>query len=242
MLSPKLAAALQQAYQVFANLPRPAHLEAAPHRDGDRMLSSLTAAPLRELTGEQIGPYAGCAITTVGSERDYRHFLPRILELAVQEPVWIGAEPPVIAGRLKRADWETWPADQRDAGLLVFQEAFRWAMEAHPNDADASNWLCGVATLNASVGELLAVWRHSRSPNAALQLASFATANFGALANDNIFGGYWDDVGAVPRRAIAEWLVSRATAEQLTAGLSTVAPDDRWSIEVALKTLDEAMG
>ena len=93
MLSPKLAAALQQAYQVFANLPRPAHLEAAPHRDGDRMLSSLTAAPLRELTGEQIGPYAGCAITTVGSERDYRHFLPRILELAVE-----GEVPVVTAG------------------------------------------------------------------------------------------------------------------------------------------------
>jgi hypothetical protein len=241
MPTPELVAALQQAYQVFANLARPAHLAASPHRDGDRIFSTLTAAPLRELTGEQIGAYAGWAITTVGSGDDYRYFLPRILELAVEEPVWIGAEPPVIAGRLKRADWEMWPADQRDACLLVFQEAFRWAIQAHPNDADASDWLCGVATLNGPVGELLAAWRRSTSPNTALQLAAFAKANSGVVANDSIFGGFWDYAGAAPRRAIAEWLVTRATREQLTAGLRTVAPDDRWSVEVALQSLDEAM-
>ena len=38
----------------------------------------LTSAPLKELTGEEIGPYSGYAITTVGDADDYRHFLPRI--------------------------------------------------------------------------------------------------------------------------------------------------------------------
>ena len=64
-------------------------MEASPLRDAREILMVLSAVPLRELTGEQVGPYSGWAMTTVGNERDYRHFLPRILELAVVDPVWL---------------------------------------------------------------------------------------------------------------------------------------------------------
>src|SRR5690348_5088149 len=92
--------AIEQYYAAFAAKPRPQKLEASPLRDPGAILATLTAAPLRELTGEQIRPYSGWAMTTVGTDRDYRDFLPRIFELAVIDPVWLGAEPPIMASRL----------------------------------------------------------------------------------------------------------------------------------------------
>src|SRR5262249_5226325 len=87
----EVSRALNDAYELFSIYPRPRHLEASPVENADEMLRALTAAPLRQLTGEQIGPYSGSAILTVGDVNDYKHFLPRILEQAVRAPEWMGA-------------------------------------------------------------------------------------------------------------------------------------------------------
>lgn len=97
--------AIDCCYDLFARYPRPLAFQASPLRNPAEILKTLTAGPLRELTGEQIGPYAGYAITTVGDVDDYKHFLPRILEQAVQQPIWTGTEPPIIGQRLKMANW-----------------------------------------------------------------------------------------------------------------------------------------
>src|SRR4051812_29988453 len=119
-----LQSAIEQGYAAFGREPRPTSLEASPLRDADAILRTLTSAPLRDLKDKDIGPYSSWAITTVGTPGDYRHFLPRILELAVSNPSWPGAEPAVIAGKLKAGGWEGWPADQREAISATFEAAF----------------------------------------------------------------------------------------------------------------------
>src|SRR5690348_4317961 len=113
--SPALSEAIEGAYAKFAAYGRPSKLETSPLRDPKAILATLTGAPLRELTGKQIGPYAGWALTTVGSVQDYKHFLPRILEQAVLAPEWMGTQPQVIAARLKRALWRGWPVSEQAA-------------------------------------------------------------------------------------------------------------------------------
>lgn len=72
------------AYSVFAPVPRPQRLHGSPLRDVDKILRDITAAPLRRLTADQLGLFATSAITTVCEPEDYRHFLPHILELAIE--------------------------------------------------------------------------------------------------------------------------------------------------------------
>ncbi|HTQ14457.1 MAG TPA: hypothetical protein VMH86_11335 [Rhizomicrobium sp.] len=170
-----LRLALEAAYKAFSSVPFPRYLETSPLRDGGKILRTLAAAPLRHLTSEQVGPYAGWAITTVGSEMDYRHFLPRILELAVESPTHLGLMAPVIAGRITLGNWIHWPARQHDTVLEVFRTAFERAVETHPDEGlSAPEWLCGLAKLGCSIDAHLTFWRNSTSPNAALQLALFA--------------------------------------------------------------------
>ncbi len=111
-MHPELQRLIDDCYDAFAPYPPPRSLHAL--RDPVAILATLTSAPLRELTGEQIGPYAGWAMTTVGDVTDYKHFLPRILEQAVRESLWTGhrsadyCQPPEdgpVAGLARRRTW-----------------------------------------------------------------------------------------------------------------------------------------
>ncbi len=61
---------------------------------------------------------------TIGSEEDYNYFVPRLLELAIHAPLWIGTEPERLAGKdQKWPDGRAWPAAQRAAIIDVFELA-----------------------------------------------------------------------------------------------------------------------
>lgn len=92
---PDLQAALDAVYAVFHGYPRPKAFEAAPPRNPKRLLAQLSSKSQTELTSDDINGYMGWAMTTVGGVNDYKHFLPRILELAVQGSarVHVGGDP-----------------------------------------------------------------------------------------------------------------------------------------------------
>lgn len=117
-----LAAAVERAYLAFEDVWRPRRIEASPYQD-PAAVGALIAVPLRDLTDEQIGAYAGSAMLTIGSGEDYNYFIPRILELAIHAPFWMGTEPERLAERLEMAGWRSWPAAQRAAIIDVFELA-----------------------------------------------------------------------------------------------------------------------
>lgn len=93
--------------------------------------------------------YVTGAFLTVGSDRDFRYLLPRILELAVKDS---GSVPDVeiILGKLRLAGWATWaPAERQAIEALIdpwfdavlasdLQYANEWQV-----GSDAESLLCG---------------------------------------------------------------------------------------------------
>jgi len=237
-----LRSAIERCYDAFAREPRPTRWRAAPSRDGDALLGALTAVPLRDLSDEVIGPYSGWAITTVGSAQDYRYFLPRILALAVTSTGSVGADPPVIVGRLKMSHWETWPTAQCDAVLNLFETAFLFALEGEGRGwMDSEIWLCGLARLDRPMEPFLLAWAEANSAEAGLQLSHFVRGNAKRLARgDSIASGFWEDVDTSVRQQVSTWLLSDQVRDRLEAALQSVADDDRWEIEQALLDLDRA--
>jgi hypothetical protein len=231
--------ALERVYREFARVPCPERLQASPDRKGDELLKALTSSPLRDLPGEVIGPYAGWAMTSVGGPEDYRYFLPRILEISIQDNDWLGADPENIAQHLILAPWTAWPARQRAAVLGVFDAAFAWAIDTHPKIVrTAENWLCALAILGAPIELRLAAWRQAHSCEAALQLAWLimnGLKNVGSAEADE--GGYWKNVSAADREKIALWLCSDDAMSVLYNWLELAPEDDRWMIEHALLLL-----
>jgi hypothetical protein len=229
MFTTKLQAAIADSYNAFAAFPLPAKLDTSPHRDGNEILATLSSAPLRELTGEQVGPYASWAMTTVGNDRDYRHFLPRILELSVTDRACWGADPPVMANKLNVASWRSWPAQQRDAVLRFFRAAFDAVLSTRPEEYwDFDLWFCGLVKLGDSASQTFELWRSNRSPKAALHLASFAIGQAKNLQRyGEVRGPFWEDVDTDIRRDVARHLTSDDNKAFLQAATDQVSAEER---------------
>lgn len=228
--------AIERSYAAFAAMPRPEKLEASPVHDADDILRTLTSAPLRDLTDQQLALYSHSVITTIGDDRDFRHFLPRIFELSVG-PAWTGAEPAVIASRLNMASWRDWPEEQRSAILQFFRSAFATAIDRHPNyDNIAVDWFSGLTILGDSPSLIFERWRSTRSINAALNLAAFIIDEAKHIRRHHeVRAPFWEAVMPEVRRDMAERLASETTREFLAAARSDVSEEDRFYL------LDAAM-
>ncbi|AUX39992.1 uncharacterized protein SOCE26_013870 [Sorangium cellulosum] len=74
--------------------------------------------------GEAIGRFAFKAMTTWGEPRDFRWFLPRILELMATEQVGaLSLE--LVAGKILSAGFAAWPAPEREVVRAAFAALFR---------------------------------------------------------------------------------------------------------------------
>jgi hypothetical protein len=212
------------AYSVFASVPRPRTLDCSPLRNVGKILRDITAAPLRRLTHEQLGEFATAAITTVGEPEDYRHFLPRILELSLGRALDMDFEGWVIAGKLEMAGWRSWSSDERQAIEAVFRAAFRRAIEMDTDEQrDAAEWLCGICRLGLDPAPSLAAWRASPTVNAALQLADFVGMT--KVKDGVVVNSIWEDVDEAARRAVATWTFSQETWAQLLAVVDRASSD-----------------
>lgn len=230
-----LQRAVDRCYEVFSRCSQPLVLDVSPLRNQDR-LKVLTSLPLRLLSDEQIGPYAGWALTTVGGIDDFRYFLPRILEQATQERSWPGLDPAVIGEKLKRAKWLDWREVEQAAIRSLFEEAWRQALLRHSDEENAEDWLCGMGVLNFGVLSALEALGNSHAINSALQLTNIVRSLIFERNSDE--SGYWSYVDEGNLNAIRKWLLDEGF-EKLSCSKDRVSSSDLWAVERALEVLKE---
>lgn len=234
---PSLSAALDKVYSAFAEYPRPTYMHGSPYKDVAGMFRALTSKPLRELGRDELGPYAGSALYTVGELDDYKHFLPRICELAASVQAAVGFDPPNIAQRLKYADWDSWPAQERSAMLSFFEAGFANARERHPNEGlDPEDWIIALASLGEDVAPMLAAWLESGSVESVLNAARSAGGVNGLMSDLPDELAYWSYVTPAVRAQICAWLLG-PIAERLPAALEAVEAEDRWMLDRAIQSI-----
>ncbi len=65
------------------------------------------------MESEDISHYSFKAMTTWGDVEDFKHFLPRLLELSATTGLAYGYE--VVLGKLEYAKWNEWEETEKDA-------------------------------------------------------------------------------------------------------------------------------
>jgi len=225
----RLRRAIDDLYFAFDAYGSPSILHGSPYRDVDAILKDITSAPLRELHPESLSYFAATAMTTVGEVETYKHFLPRILELALSDQDGLGLDPEVIAGKLLYAGWNDWPDMERRVIAKLLDLAWMRARRQHPDEEDASCWLCAIAMLDLDVAENLDGWLRDMTPDAAVQLAWFLH-----MEAEHIVKGdsYWEDVAVAKRKLVSDWLCSDALQMALLAVIGEVADDDQWRLDM----------
>ena len=117
----ELTKAIQKLYQVFSTYKIQGSL-----RDRscdccvtDEEIKALLSKPLNSIRVKEINYYMTSAITTFGDVNDYKHFLPRILELITVSDILDGF---VTFEKLNYANWTSWNEDEVFAIKKFFQE------------------------------------------------------------------------------------------------------------------------
>jgi hypothetical protein len=175
-----LQLAVEELYGCFKRYKLLQHVDGCPHCVGDRDHATIHAAPLRELTSEQLSKYAFKALTTWGDANDFRHFLPRIFELIAFDPAW-GVEIEVVTGKLSYTSWNRWPEFEQTAVRDFFSAWWLAALSSYPCRApwqSIDEVLCSIGRAEDDLAEYLHMWLASPSLDAKRHLASFVSDNY----------------------------------------------------------------
>lgn len=226
-----LGDAIEDLYRVFAGYRLGDHVEGCPHCVTAADHGRIYSRPLRALTAADLNRYAYKAMSTWGDVRDFRHFLPRLLELTVSgDPDW-SVDTEVVLGKLAYANWSTWPLEEQAAVRSLLRR--RWSIgldqdaadrwESNGSQFDLDTWLCAVARAGDDTAPYLEAWRNKGATETISHVAAFLVANPELLTNGKLGNAYWslDD----PRTA--------ACAEELRTWLAACMNDPPFEAQLA---------
>jgi hypothetical protein len=240
-----MATAVAELYGVFAQYPLRAPVEGCPHCVSPEYQALLEAQPLREIDAEHLDLYASKAMTTWGCVDDFRHFLPRILDLAAlgQLGVWLAT----VTGKLRYAEWRTWPVEEQQAIETYLMALWRRTLgryaarfERAPGPYSAEDVLVALAAADDEMQPFLEEWDAlARQTEAAVaHLAEFITDISGVpylgrrgLSINGLIGE--------PKRQVCRWLLSDVPARHLEdAFFGAVDLDDQERLSAAVTCLE----
>jgi hypothetical protein len=157
-----IGAAIEDVYKAFSDVEKPPFVDGCMCCMTADEYETLTAKPLRELTAGELDKYAGSVMLTMGSEDDYPYFLPRILELSVEEgPGWT-TDIEITAEKLRMAGFERC-SDERQTAVKNLWLAVIREKSSPDNDpelvdfrsSEIGTWLGAATLIPISVSPLL---------------------------------------------------------------------------------------
>lgn len=187
-------AAVAQLYSTFQRYPLRAKIDSCPCCRTPSETRHLHTKSLKTLDAEDLFLFTFRAMTTVGDANDFRHFLPRILELLPNDfPV----EPEVVLGKLDYAEWLNWPSDEVHAIRSYLNSLWAWARSQsqdplHPEYPEIGQWLCAIARAEPDIAGYLDAWKSDASPEARARLQSFQYEHFLATYDRRPRSAFWD--------------------------------------------------
>lgn len=133
---------IEQLYRIFRRYPFPAGMEGCPCCVSDRHLLLLRSKPLRQLGDHELSRYAFKAMTTWGTEKDFKYYLPRLMELYVSGRDNFDAR--LLMDKLSYGKWRTWPADEQEIIVAYLLNWWKGFANTFSFDLDTINRLYGL--------------------------------------------------------------------------------------------------
>jgi hypothetical protein len=212
--SRSVAEAIEQLYAVFAGYPLARHVVGCPCCVDLKDNRDLHAAPLRELTAGRLEHFAFDAFLTWGTEADFKHFLPRLLELTTGGRSIGHTDLEVTYAKLTYADWNNWPDTERKAVDDFLRANWLLTLSVFPpahENTDAV--LCALGRAVDDLTPYLRLWEHGNA-TALRHLADMLCEQGMALSKGRLRNGFWHDRHDQMRQVL-DWLRSPTLAKRV---------------------------
>lgn len=226
--TPQLTQAIENLYIAFEGYRRRSNTEACPCCHTSEQEQRLHSKPLRKIEAETLREYAFSALYTWGTEDDFKHFLPRILELLVtlDDPGLDFMDPEVLFPKLPYTSWWLWPKEERDAISQFMRAMWHAALNTEPEDLDfdgVAQWLCALAGCEDDLSPYLQMWLEDPSSMAHRNLAK-VMRQLGVPYATRLPWAYWDKRRAQWEQFV-EWMRSSAVLKKMETAV------ERWTDE-----------
>lgn len=183
-----LTQSLESLYGEFAKYPASDMSGSPAYEDLSEWNKELLSKPLRELTENDLSRYVGKAMTTWGNAVDFKHFLPRILDLVGQfRPPY---ETDVVFGKIELADWKSWPDSEKqclyDYWIALWQELL-------DNDDEHAHSLFeayfeAIYSMYQDFETMLVHWKSTNSAASISHLCEFVLRHQNSIFDQNQIG------------------------------------------------------
>jgi hypothetical protein len=224
----ELAHAITDLYEVFRKYKLHPHVEGCPHCVFDDDHRLLHSAPLRLMGPNEFRRYAWKAMTTWGDVDDFKHFLPRLLELLSQDAGGGWVNPEVVFGKLTYGEFRDWPCHEQDAVIHFAVALWKSVLAGFPNPFSVDSLLCGIALFQGDLQEYLNLWRPDESPAAALHFAGFIESDLqrkSPAGTWRLSSSWWKDRDEQAQQVIA-WVVAPEQLASLEKAFFATRPND----------------
>ena len=199
-------------YKVFAKYGKPRDFPACEHCMSKAEKRALLKPCLRELNADELTKYAADALFTVGSVLDFKYFLPRILELSVNDNGWWPG-PEMVLAKLRLAEWDNWPENEKVVLVALLNEKFATLIkDSNVDGGDIDKWICGLGRCMDDITPYLDSLLEQASENT---LLSFIESNHTALTKGKLSNAFWDSPANEQR--LWGWFNSNVVKGLLTA-------------------------
>jgi hypothetical protein len=228
--TPELKNAVDNLYHVFEGYRLGPSTQAcscchSPEND-QRLRSKL----LRKLGPEDLLEYSMDALYTWGGVSEFKHFLPRILELLtlVDTSKTSFVDPESVFGKLtyessEATPWRTWPTAEQAAISQYARAVWSAILESDPQELTDSvyDWLGAFAQAEGELSPYLDKWLLASSFNAHRNLARMIIWD-GVPNATRPSGGYWA-TRKEQWQQLVDWLRRPEVKQKLASGL------EKWS-------------
>ncbi|WP_107037430.1 hypothetical protein [Brumimicrobium mesophilum] len=205
-MTEKLKYNIENIYKVFAKYGATDMTGSPLYEDLQKWNKEVFSKPLRELDVDDLSRFTGSAMTTWGSANDYKHFLPRILELTAElrtpYEIWIAFD------KLTLAEWQNWTEEEQNI-IHEFMIAL-WESIVNDNSEKAEwefrDYFSAIAHFYPNFTDLLNIWTESESKAGIKHLVEFLVNEQTAIFDRKKISGFLDQKANAEE--FIDWILS----------------------------------
>lgn len=153
MLENDLSNAIDDLYLAFSGHHLKSRTTGCPCCVSESDIALLHGKTLRNLDGNDLSKYTFKAMTTWGTDEDFKHFLPRILELFATGG--LGVDTSVVLGKLNYGGWDKWTEAEKNAVIRVLMASWANRIKNYRFNLDELIW---TSRYTDRMDELLSEW------------------------------------------------------------------------------------
>ncbi len=203
---------ISQIYKIFSKYPENRKIQASTSNEElIKWNNQIFSKPLKELTQDELSNFVSKTMTTYGELSDFKHFLPRILELISEYKAPYDLE--ILFSKLEYGNWKKWKNDEKKIIENYMLELWKQILNDEIIDAEDEfdDYFFSISKYYYDFRTLLNIWEETlkKSESSIKHLANFVIGNrYCLFYESDKYNRYVERISKEKKEILKKWILS----------------------------------